>query len=146
HADLYRAHTLEWRRKKDINEVLPGIPIAQVREICRRVAEHNQEVRRLTKLWELLIRTLQGDFDRSPWLQYRPDEPIPISTTAAEPAVRMAWRECIHYTWQAPTTVMDATLPVQIVQQFFPAMPQPSQVSAPAPHARVRQAIDTFMP
>src|SRR5205085_12353868 len=84
HADLYRAHTLEWRRKKDINEVLPGIPIAQVREICRRVAEHNQEVRRLTKLWELLIRTLQGDFDRSPWLQYRPDEPIPISTTAAE--------------------------------------------------------------
>ena len=45
--DLRLALRLEWRRKLDIDDVHPGMSIAVVKDICGRVAAHNQEVARL---------------------------------------------------------------------------------------------------
>jgi putative DNA primase/helicase len=143
--DLCGARGLEWRRKRGTSAVYPGMPIEEVKQICRGLVDHNQEVKRLVKFWELVSRTIEGDHERSPWLELRTDEPIRITTTSTEPAVRMAWREDIHPSWQAPTTVMDATLPEPIVKMFFPDMEHPIRISVQTPHARVRQIIDRPM-
>jgi len=57
----------------------------------------------------------------------------------------MIWREDIHPSWRAPTTIMDATMSPPIVQQFFPTMPDPEPISVEAPHTFVRQIIDRAM-
>jgi putative DNA primase/helicase len=143
--DLHHAYVLEWRRKIDPT-VHPNMSINKIRARCQSVAARNEEVFRLTTLWKLLQRTAEGHFDRSPWLELRTDEPVPITTSSTEPAIRMIWREDIHDSWQAPTMVMDATLPELIVKEFFPQMERLVAPSAPTPHARVRQIIDNTMP
>ena len=57
----------------------------------------------------------------------------------------MAWRDDIHRAWRVPTMVMDATMPVEIVRQFFPQMEEPVSATAPMPHTRVRQITDRAM-
>ena len=89
--------------------------------------------------------TLESGDERSPWLELRTDEPVRITTSSTEPAVRMAWREDIHPSWEAPTTVMDATMSEEIVQQFFPDMKGPMRISAPAPYVHTRQIVDRKM-
>jgi hypothetical protein len=61
------------------------------------------------------------------------------------PAVLMVWRDDIHPSWTAPTVVMDATMPIEIVRQFFPAIDTPRGVAAPKPHTYVRQITDRPM-
>jgi putative DNA primase/helicase len=143
-GDLRLALRYEWRRKLDIDEVHPGMSIAAVKELCGRVAAHNQDVARLARFWELLIRTVEAPDERSPWLDYRPDESVPDGDST-EPAIRMAWRDDIHKDWQVPTIVMDATMPDDIVRQFFPDMETPQFVTATIPHTRVRQVTDRPM-
>jgi hypothetical protein len=142
--DLHHAYVLEWCRKIE-PAVHPNMSIDQVRARCEGVARQNEEVFRLTTFWKLLRRTLEGEFDRSPWLELRTDERLPITTTSTEPAIRMIWRADIHDRWKAPTIVMDATLPELIVREFFPQMQPPVSPSAPTPHARVRQIVDRSM-
>jgi putative DNA primase/helicase len=57
----------------------------------------------------------------------------------------MAWRDDIHPDWCVPTMVMDGTMPVEIVRQFFPNPAAPRQISAPMSHTRVRQITDRPM-
>jgi hypothetical protein len=61
------------------------------------------------------------------------------------PAVHLAWRDDIHESWTAATLVMDATLSPEIVRQFFRQLTDVYRVSAPMPHAYVRQIIDRPM-
>jgi len=143
--DLRDALRLEWRRKKDIKEVYPAMPLVEVQVICRAVADHNQDVKRLTTFWHLLIQTIEGEAERSPFLELRLDEPISLTATSTEPAVRMAWRADVHDSWLAPTTVMDATMSPDIVRQFLPDMPEPIRISVPIPHTYIRQIIDRPM-
>jgi putative DNA primase/helicase len=143
-GDLRLALRLEWRRKIEIEDVFPGMPLAMVRAICNRVAEHNQEVARLARFWELLIRTAEAPDERSPWLELRTNEPL-LRGGGTEIAIRMAWRDDIHDDWRGPTIVMDATMPAEIVRQFFPDVEEPWRVSAPMPHVRVRQITDRPM-
>jgi Rad3-related DNA helicase len=56
--DLHQAIALEWRRKVDIKEVLPGMPLAKARKLCNAVIAHNRLVANLARFWELLARTL----------------------------------------------------------------------------------------
>ena len=76
--------------------------VSEVRGRCQRITKHNEEVFRLKTFWNLLQRTLEGEFNRSPWLELRTNEPVPITTTSTEPAIRMAWRAEIHDSWRAP--------------------------------------------
>jgi putative DNA primase/helicase len=143
--DLCDALTLEWRRKIDVKEVYPGMSLDQVKAICGAVAQHNQDVRRLTTFWDLLILTAVGEAELSPYLDVRHDEPISLTASSVEPAIRMAWRLDIHKSWSAPTIIMDATMQVDIVREFFPGMSDPVRISAPMPHTYVRQVVDRNM-
>jgi putative DNA primase/helicase len=142
-ADLKEAYRLEWRRKIEV-EVWPGMPFPQVRAICNKIMTHNQLVGRLARFWDLLQRTLIAPDERSPWLEPREAEPMPGGEGTA-PVVLMVWRDDIHPSWTAPTVVMDATMPIEIVRQFFPAVDIPRCVAAPMPNSYVRQIIDRPM-
>ena len=142
-ADLKEADRLEWRRKIEV-EVWPGMPLPQVRAICDKIMAHNQLVGRSARFWDLLQRTLVAPDERSPWLELRDGEPMPGGGGTA-PAVLMVWRDDIHPSWTAPTVVMDATMPIEIVRQFFPAIDIPRHVAAPMPHSYVRQITDRPM-
>jgi hypothetical protein len=142
-ADVADAYRLEWRRKIE-PDVLPGMPLARVKKICGAIAAHNQMVARLARFWELLGCTLAALDERSPWLELRLYEPLPRAEGTA-PAVLMVWRDGIHLSWMRPTILMDATMPTEIVRQFFPNMPEPLRVSAPMPHTYVRQIVDRAM-
>ena len=144
-GELKHALHLEWKRKKYINEVFPNMPLENVKAICAAVAVHNQDVRRLAVFWELLIRTLEGDAERSPYLDLRPDERTGLTSSNTQFAVRMIWRAEVHDSWRAPTTIMDATMSPEIVRQYFPGMPDPVRITVDTPHTRVRQIIDRPM-
>jgi putative DNA primase/helicase len=141
--DVDIAYRLEWRRKLEVS-VTPGMPLARVKKVCSRIAAHNQLVARLAQFWDLLRRTLAAPDERSPWIELRLDEPLPNGEGTA-PAIVMVWRDDIHSTWAAPTLIMDATMPTEIVRQFFPAMSPPQRIAAPMPHAHIRQIIDRPM-
>ena len=142
-ADLKEAYRLEWRRKMEV-EVWPGMPLPQFKAICNKITAHNQLVGRLARFWDLLQRTLIVPDERSPWLELREAEPMPVGGGTA-PAALMVWRDDIHPSWTAPTVIMDATMPVEIVRQFFPAVDIPRRVAAPMPHSYVRQITDRPM-
>jgi hypothetical protein len=142
-ADLRVALRLEWRRKIEA-EVRPGMPLLVVREIYTKIIPHNRAVARLARFWELLLRTIEVSCERSPWLDLRKAQPMPGGEGTA-PAIFMIWCDDIHPSWAAPTLLMDATMPVGIVKQFFPDMAEPCRISAPMPHTRVRQITDRPM-
>jgi len=144
-SELALAYDIEWRRKKGILEVDPGMPLKRVLQICGPVQAHNQDVRKLAILWDLLLRTVQSRAERSPYLYLRHDEKTGLTGSNTQPAIRMLWRADIHDTWLAPTTVMDATMVPDIVRQFFPGMAGPVRVTAPMPHTYVRQIVDRYM-
>ena len=144
-SELRRALQSEWRRKKTIPEVEPGMPLEEVQQICAPVAVHNQEVRLLTTFWDLLIRTLEAGLERSPYLYFNPHERTHLTATNTQPAVRMVWRQDVHPSWLAPTTIMDATMQPEIVRQYFPSLPEPVRITVDTPHTYVRQIIDQPM-
>ena len=125
-------------------EVWPGMPLPQVSAICNKIMAHNQLVGRLAHFWRLLRRTLIAPDERSPWLELREAEPMAGGEGTA-PALLMAWRDDIHPSWTAPTVIMDATMPIEIVRQFYPAIDIPRSVAAPMPHCYVRQITDRPM-
>jgi putative DNA primase/helicase len=143
-AELNTALRLEWRRKIE-PQVEPGMPLPVVRERCRGIIEHNQMVARLARFWRLLTDTLEAtEVERSPWLDFQ--KAVRGSSGRGQaPAVSMVWRDDIHPSWAAPTLVMDATMPVAIVRQFFPNLEPPIHIDAPMPHTRVRQITDRPM-
>jgi putative DNA primase/helicase len=142
-ADLKEAYRLEWRRRMEV-EVWPGMPLPQVRAICNKITAQNQLVGRLARFWDLVQRTLIAPDERSPWLELREAEPMPRGE-GTTPAVLMVWRDDIPPSWIAPTVVMDATMPIEIVGQFFPGIDIPRRVAAPMPHSYVRQITDRPM-
>jgi putative DNA primase/helicase len=144
-SDLDAARKLEWRRKIDIDDVYPGMPMATLRAICNRVAERNRGVARLARFWELLIRTITAPDERSPWLELCLDMLSSSTSGRAEPTIRMTWRDDIHPDWRAPAIIMDATMPIAIVRQFWPEAEEPCRISASMPHTRVQQIIDRPM-
>jgi hypothetical protein len=80
------------------------------RNACKRVAERNQQIRRLAKLWDRLAKTLEGGHDRSPWLEFHPRGPAACG--AMGPVVAMTWRDDVHDGWSESTIVMDATMQI----------------------------------
>ena len=135
------ATRLEWRRKREL-EVYPGMPAKEYKAACAQVAMHNQLVARLARFWRLLKQTIEAPDERSPWLEVRHKIGEDGKTNIV---VAMAWRDEIHQSWRVPTIVMDATMPVEIVRQFFPQMEEPVSAPAPMPHTRVRQITDRPM-
>ena len=137
--DLRNAQKLEWRRKLELADVLPGMPRGDALRLCKSVAAHNQRVRLLARLFDLLARQIEGGHARSPWLYFQHDAPL---RDDIGPGVRMAWRSDINKSWLAPTLLLDATLQPDIARAFFPQMAEQARIDAPMPHTRVRQITD----
>ena len=140
-GDAAAAHKLEWQRKREL-EVCPGMSAKQCKAVCAEVATHNQVVARLARFWRLLKQTIEATDERSPWLELRHEAAASGETNIV---IAMAWRDEIHPSWRVPTMVMDATMPVAIVRQFFTQIEQPISAPAPMPHTRVRQITDRAM-
>jgi hypothetical protein len=97
-ADLHHALQLEWRRKVE-PDVTPGMPLPLVAERCQRVAQQNQLTAKLTRFWELLIRTISSSHERSPWIDLKKAVPLPTGKTEA--AVFLVWSDDVHHSWTA---------------------------------------------
>ena len=137
-----RRSSLEWRRKLDLEvRTRHGRQGGEgrVRQGRRGITSI---VARLARFWRLLKRTLEASDERSPWLELRHETD---KDGKVKIVVAMAWRDEIHASWHVPTLVMDATMPVEIVRQFFPQMEEPVSAAAPMPHTRVRQITDRAM-
>jgi len=143
--DVRQAYRLEWMRKRD-PVVYPGMPIALVRKAVAQVELHNKQVANLARFWELALRTIEADVERSPWLWVRQQTPLPgPKKERTAPAIYMAWRDDIHESWAAPTLLMDATMSTEIVSQFFPTANVAGRIAAPMTYAGVRQIVDRAM-
>jgi hypothetical protein len=132
-AEAKHAYISEWQRKLDLENVLPGIPIEDVIQACAEIEEHNREVSALAAFWSRLEQTLEGDFDKSPWIRLSLNE------------IDMHWSDDVHASLVVPTMIMDACLPADIVRRFFPHMQGPTEAVATMPHAFIRQITDRTM-
>ena len=137
---MQRAKAIEWKRKIDIEDILPDTPAAGVKAICAEAAGINRAVAHFARLWEMLARTINENYARSPWIEFEKQARAENGETT--PAVWLSWRDDIRESWRAPTITMDATTPVEIVRQFFPQLGEPIQVAVAMPHTRVRQITD----
>jgi putative DNA primase/helicase len=143
--DVRAAYKLEWERKIELADVLPGIPLPLVRERCQRIADHNQQIARLCRFFDLLARTLETECDRSPWLEMRFAE-LPNSENR-EPAIFMIWRDGIHPSWDAhgSTMILNAATRPQITRLFYPHAAVPTMHTVAMPYTHVTQIIDRAM-
>ena len=139
--DARKAYAAEWERKLE-PQVWPGMSAKKYKAACAKVAMHNKQVSRLARFWRLLEWTLKAPDERSPWMEVRH---FINEKNQTETEISMAWSNDIHKSWLAPTMIMDATMPVEIVRRFFPTMEDPVNATAAMPHTIVRQIADRPM-
>ena len=127
---------LEWARK--IDPLHPG----QAKEERRRAlaaAEGNKTIARFAMLWDALRAMLaSGGPEASGWVW------IETSPTPNGPVrvLRLKGRKEIAEGWHAPTLLLDALLPIDLVRHFWPDAELVADVKAEMPHQHVRQVID----
>jgi putative DNA primase/helicase len=146
-GDFKVAYKLEWRRKIDLNKVLPGaealpgMPIGHLKDICKLVKAHNKQVMRLARLWKLLIKTMEATEELSPWIEVRPEPRV--EGLGEEWTFILAWRDEIHKSWLVPTILLDATLREEIVREFYPQAEIVRAKKIEAPHVYTRQVSNS---
>lgn len=144
-SDLSYAGRLEWRRRKPLIGAFPGMPKDDLEAICGRIAVHNQKVRALTRFWELMVATLSNKAERSIYLEYNLQVPVPYSDDDVAPGLLMQWVEKINPSWPRICLTLDATMSVEIARQFHPRL-LVYRISAAMPEwVYVRQITDASM-
>jgi hypothetical protein len=118
--DAKLAHKLEWARKLEIDDVVPGMPVEQAVERARRRMEHNQLVNRLRKFWEKLAVTLEQDAELSLYLRVDRECGIPFSDRTANGVIVASRRELHSDITRCSILHADAFLSEPVVRQFFP--------------------------
>src|ERR1700730_11442758 len=83
--------------------------------------EHNSEVTKLAKFFELLAKTIMGEGDVSPYLELKseeiktPDGPVEVNI------FHMYWKEDINSTWAlAQILYMDGTMQPEMARWWLP--------------------------
>lgn len=114
-------------------EMYPDMPQHRLKRIDKKSVERS---RRIIAVWQEAIALLSSDQQVSGRLCLTLDDDglaaVCVNTIAQ-----------IHPQWQAPTLIMDATLPgVEILRAYFPTAKIVGDIFVPAPHARVRQIVD----
>lgn len=141
-------------------EVNPSMSEKKIEELCEPVSNHNQDINKRKRFYELAKETLENGAERSIWLDYNPNMQLPDDKIG--PGICMSYRKDIHETWHAKTTVLlDGTMNERINSMFFPAPNPPFRnynikliadgvcgspivyrIDAAMPHVHVRQIID----
>lgn len=130
------AARLEWDRK--VEALHPGQTRAERRQ-AMEAAEGNRSIVRLAMAWGAL-RTLlaAGGPDASGWLALATERgkegPVRV--------LRLKGRAEVKEGWRAPTLLLDALLPVELVRPFWPDVELVADVKAAMPHQHIRQVTN----
>jgi hypothetical protein len=136
--DCNTASKLEWRFKVD-PPLWPGMP-PEARRKAAEGAEHATYLRSYVRIWTAareLINAEEGSVSGRLILSEVHSEHgvLRVVRTRGVRSVRKQWAE-------APTFIMDATLPVlTILRVFYPAMEIVADIDAIMPHVTVRQVF-----
>ncbi len=101
--------------------------------------EQNKTVARCAMVWDALAALLaDGGPKASGWLA------LDVEPTRDGPArvLRLKGRSELAKGWQAPTLLLDALLPVELVRYFWPDVELVADVQAEMPHQHVHQVTD----
>ena len=127
---------LEWARKVD--PLHPGQTRQERKEALAR-AQGNRAIARLAMAWNAVRELLTpGGPDASGWLA------LGVEDTRHGPVrmLHLKGRSKVTDGWKAPTLLLDALLPVELVRPFWPDVELVADVQATMPHQRVRQVVD----
>ena len=103
------------------------------------MAEGNQTIARLAMFWDALRALLTpGGPEASGWVsietEQTKDGPVRV--------LHLKGRKDIAEGWKAPTLLLDALLPVELVRTFWPDVELVADVKAEMPHQHVQQVVD----
>jgi putative DNA primase/helicase len=142
--DVRVARKVEWRRKIELADVHPGMSLPQVHARCQKITEHNQQIARIAKFFDLLARTLETECDRSPWLEMSRAE---LPSEKVEQVISMLWRNDVHHSWnpRGSTTILNAATRPAVVKLFYPQVVVPTMHTAAMPYTHVMQVINKTM-
>lgn len=128
-------YALEWRRKVEPADLVPGMSPA-ARRAAAAAAAGNRQVVRLVRFWQSLRALLaDGGPEASGWLALdRDDEGVRV--------VKLKNRRDVATGWQVPTLILDAILRPELVRPFYPSAEVVADLAVAAPHQRVRQVTD----
>lgn len=129
------AHALEWQRKIEPPELVPGMA-PEARKAAAVAAAGNAQVVRLAGFWHALRALLaEGGAEESGWLALdRADDGTRL--------VVMKGRRDVTAGWQVPTLILDAILRPELVRPFYPQARLVADIAVATPHMRVRQVVD----
>lgn len=130
------AGRLEWERK--IESLHPGQTKAQRRQ-AMEAAQGNRGIAKSAMAWKALQALLADDGpDASGWLglatEHGKDGPVRV--------MRLKGRAEIAKGWKAPTLLLDALLPLDLVRPFWPDVELVADVRAATPHQHTRQVTN----
>ncbi|EPY03227.1 hypothetical protein [Magnetospirillum fulvum] len=138
-ALLRSAHGYVWRAKIDPTDLItPGMSERAAKAKLKKIIEHNNRVQKTSKLLELMLLTMSGNGDGSPYIRVIEDK---IDTPEGEVLVdyfHMKWRTPIHDDWlKLPTLCADATMRPEITRVWLPDL----DIGVPAETAKVPEGV-----
>jgi putative DNA primase/helicase len=129
---------LEWERKLDTKAIHPGLTRDE-RQEAMEALDANRTVARCAMVWDALAALLADDGPAaSGWLA------LDVEKTRDGPArvLRLKSRADVANGWKAPTLLLDALLPVDLVRHFWPDVELVADVTAAMPHQHIYQVTD----
>ena len=135
-AQCRRAYALEWRRLVDA-AIYPGQPAIARREAVERAAG-NAVIPRRAAIWRALEALLDGDEPVSGRLEISASASAKGTSRVVLLHTRLQVRDAIA---GLPMLHLDATMPVDVVRQYFPRLRVLTQAQPAAPHVEVVQII-----
>ena len=129
---------LEWERKLETKAIHPGLT-REERRAAMEALDANRTVARCAMAWDALAALLADSGPKaSGWLA------LDVEPTRDGPArvLRLKGRSDLASGWKAPTLLLDALLPVELVRYFWPDVQLVADVQAVMPHQHVYQVTD----
>ena len=135
-ASAAEAFKLEWERRVD------GLHPGQSREERRAAMaalEGNKSISRCAMAWTALRALLTpGGPEASGWMALGMER----TRDGQARVLRLKGRQDVADGWKAPTLLLDALLPVELVRPFWPDVELVADVRAAMPHQHVHQVTD----
>ena len=129
---------LEWERKLETKAIHPGLT-REERRTAMEALDANRTVARCAMVWDALAALLVDNGPKaSGWLA------LDVEPTRDGPArvLRLKGRSDLASGWKAPTLLLDALLPVELVRYYWPDVQLVADVQAVMPHQHISQVTD----
>ena len=131
------AAKLEWLGKVD-PKMRPDMTVKERKEALR-LAANNKTVRRLSLFWRAIADLLRPDGPEfSGWAQLTYAD----TKEGRVRVLRLKGRKTIHHSWLVPTFVLDATLRMDLIREYWPTVELIADIRIQTPHQTVIQVTD----